>query len=224
MSIISVLLIAKVGHSIGQHRYFSHNSFETGTKREWLLSLLSTLGTTHTPIYYSILHRFHHGNSDTGADPHSPSQIGFMRSFFSFIDNDKSHKIPIRIVKDLLKKKSVMFFHNWYWPTIIIYCILLILIDPYLFLFCYVLPVGYVQFSAGLQITITHTYGYKNFNTNDNSVNNTICNILTLGEGLHNNHHYKPNEYNFAFPQKKGEWDLSAFIIEKFLEKNNLRR
>jgi fatty-acid desaturase len=38
---------------------------------------------------------------------------------------------------------------------------------------------------------------------------------FSLGEGLHNNHHAHAQLYNFAV--KKGESDISAWFIEKFL-------
>lgn len=217
VTIVSVLLISKVGHSIGQHRYFSHRSFQTGPKREWLMALLATLGTTHTAIHYSALHRYHHAHSDTGLDPHCPKQLGFWRSFFSFVDQEKTKAIQTKHIRDLLVKKPVTFFHNWYWPTIVLYWVLLLAIDPLLFLFCYVIPCGYVQFVAGTQLSLGHMWGYKNFDTKDDSINNKLWNVLTLGEGLHNNHHARPYEYDFAYTKKPGEWDFCGWLVKTAL-------
>lgn len=217
VTLVSILLISKVGHSIGQHRYFSHRSFKTGPKREWLMALFATLGTTHTAIHYSALHRYHHAHSDTELDPHCPRQLGFFRSFFSFIDQEKTKEIKTRLVKDLLANDTVVFFHNWYWPTIALYWIILVSIDPLLFLFCYVIPCGYVQFVAGTQLSLGHMWGYRNFDTKDSSINNRLWNWLTLGEGLHNNHHQKPYEYDFAFTKKPGEWDFCGWLVKRFL-------
>ena len=38
-----------------------------------------------------------------------------------------------------------------------------------------------------------HLFGYRNYETNDNSRNNALVAILTSGEGWHNNHHADPN-------------------------------
>jgi len=217
-TLLTVLLISKVGHSIGQHRYFSHRSFKTDTKREWLMAFLGTLGTTHTAVHYAALHRYHHANSDTDLDPHCPEKLGVVKSFFGFIDREKADKIPFRIVKDLLANKPVMFFYNWYWPTLVFYWIVLIAIDPLLFVFCYVIPCGFVQFVAGVQLSLGHHKGYVNFDTKDKSINSKIWNVLTLGEGLHNKHHNKPYEYNFAYTQKPGEWDYCGWLVKRFLK------
>ena len=37
-----------------------------------------------------------------------------------------------------------------------------------------------------------HLFGYRNYETNDNSRNNAWVAILTSGEGWHNNHHAEP--------------------------------
>ena len=55
---------------------------------------------------------------------------------------------------------------------------------------------------------------YRNHNTLDNSYNNTVVNWYLLGEGLHNNHHAEPGNYNQA--HAPGEFDLGAWIIKKF--------
>ena len=38
-----------------------------------------------------------------------------------------------------------------------------------------------------------HLWGYRNYETNDNSRNNIFVAIITSGEGFHNNHHADPN-------------------------------
>jgi len=69
--------------------------------------------------------------------------------------------------------------------------------------------------SAGLVNALCHRYGYRNFKTKDNSTNNTFINIITLGSGLHNNHHADP--MNYSNKVKNYEFDFPAWIIEKFL-------
>jgi stearoyl-CoA desaturase (delta-9 desaturase) len=40
--------------------------------------------------------------------------------------------------------------------------------------------------------SVTHLWGYRNFNTDDTSRNNLIVGFLANGEGWHNNHHADP--------------------------------
>ena len=62
-----------------------------------------------------------------------------------------------------------------------------------------------------------HRYGYRNFDTNDNSRNHTLTALLVVGEGYQNNHHESPHSANFAV--KKGEIDTGywmCLLAEKF--------
>jgi stearoyl-CoA desaturase (delta-9 desaturase) len=46
--------------------------------------------------------------------------------------------------------------------------------------------------------SISHLYGYRRFETQDDSRNNPWLTLITLGEGLHNNHHHSPGSANFG--------------------------
>jgi stearoyl-CoA desaturase (delta-9 desaturase) len=126
-------------------------------------------------------------------------------------------RISPRIIKDLLKDKFVVFCHDWYWPIIVSYIAFLSIIDPILVVYCYMIPAGYSKFISGVQLTFVHYFGYRNFETSDNSTNSLFWNWVTLGEGLHNNHHARPGEYRFDFTKKPGEFDFAGFLVEKLL-------
>ena len=70
--------------------------------------------------------------------------------------------------------------------------------------------------------TVTHYHGYKTYKVNDHSTNSWIANVYTLGEGWHNNHHAKPNQMRQG--EQWWEWDLPAFIIERFLSVNRAQK
>ena len=92
------------------------------------------------------------------------------------------------------------------------------LIDWRIPVFLFAIPVVITFHSAGLGNTIGHLYGYRNFETTDKSQNSTWVNILTLGSGLHNNHHAYPERYNYKMTNKWYERDdLNVFLIEKLL-------
>ena len=220
VSILAVLLIAKVGQHVAQHRYFAHRSFKTGKRREWLLGILGTLSTTGSPIHYAAMHRTHHRYSDTKKDFQSPVQ-GFFKSFFANIDpSELTILAPPKTIKDLLSDSApAKFFHDYYWHTIILYCSILALISPLWLLYGYVLPVGVSVLLSGLLNTITHMFGYQARNTGDISYNNHVAHVLTLGEGMHNNHHFAPDKYDTNIDGKWYEFDPVALIIRLFFLK-----
>lgn len=220
VTVISLLLISKVGGSIGQHRYFSHRSFTMPQWKENIVAVLSTLSTTGTTLQYATIHRYHHGNSDNGKDVHSPHEIGYWRCFWHWYTRDTSRLAPLSTIKDLLRKPFVIFLHEYYFAVIAVYVVLLALIDPLLILFAYLLPVGFSWWNSAVLSLPLHlrSQGYRNFDLNDETVNSRLWNWLTLGEGMHNNHHARPGEYDFAFTKKPGEWDFSARLVELFLK------
>jgi stearoyl-CoA desaturase (delta-9 desaturase) len=65
---------------------------------------------------------------------------------------------------------------------------------------------------------VSHKWGYRNFDTEDNSRNNTWVNLFLLGSGgLHNNHHANSNiPYTNIKP---GEIDTIGWFIKHFLIK-----
>lgn len=219
-AVLALILISKFGASIGQHRYFSHKAFRMDGTRESVIAVLATLSTTGTILQYSTVHRYHHGNSDNGKDIHSPHEIGYWRSFWHWYVVDPTTLVPLSTIKDLLRKPLIVWLHKYYFAVIAFYVIVLAAIDPYLVLFCYLLPVAFSWWSSAVLSLPLHVqgHGYRNFNTNDQTVNSHLWNWLTLGEGLHNNHHARPGEYDFAFTRKPGEWDFSARLVDIFLK------
>src|SRR5256885_4066548 len=54
-------------------------------------------------------------------------------------------------------------------------------------------------------------YGYRRFELNDGTTNELVISILTLGEGLHNNHHRFPR--NAYISHAWYEIDINGLII-----------
>jgi fatty-acid desaturase len=58
-----------------------------------------------------------------------------------------------------------------------------------------------------------HRFGYRNFETADDSRNNVVLSVLTGGEGYHNNHHRFPSSARIglrAFELDPGWWYVAA--------------
>ena len=72
---------------------------------------------------------------------------------------------------------------------------------------------------SGSVNSLTHLFGYSNYDIDDHSRNNWLVALLTVGEGWHNNHHYDP-----ASASNQHRWwelDLTYYEI-KLLEKLGL--
>jgi len=212
------LVVGLLGNQIGQHRYFSHGSFETGKKRHVLLAYTSLL-TGISPIIYASIHRHHHIYSDTEEDPHSPLN-SFWKSFIGWTF-DTSLKFRVTPAMDLVNDKTVLYVHNNFPYIISGLLILTSLITWKIPVFVILAGIGWNHLHMGLIRTVlVHTKlpgSYRNFNTNDYSWNNKFLQLIDIGEGLHNNHHAYPRKYDQAI--EPDEFDPAGWIVKKFLAK-----
>ena len=69
--------------------------------------------------------------------------------------------------------------------------------------------------------SLAHLWGYRNYETDDDSRNNWFVAVLTSGEGWHNNHHATPRVAQYG--HRWWEFDL-IFGFVRLLEKLGLAR
>lgn len=210
LSLIGLLLINKVGGEIGLHRYFCHNSFKTNRYWHYVLLILASLNCFGPPLAWVGVHRKHHHHSDTDADPHGAQPKWRIWSTFW-----KPFIIEKRYIGDMLRKPEQMFMYRWYFFIIPAIWILLFFVAWPLPIFLISIPSVLSFHLAGLVNTICHSRGVREFETKDNSYNNRFVNLITLGSGLHNTHHAKPNHWD----NRTQPWDidLPAIIIKHVL-------
>jgi stearoyl-CoA desaturase (delta-9 desaturase) len=212
---------AKIVHfvflQIGLHRYFAHNSFTTGRYRHLFLAAGSILTGQGSPITWSINHLYHHKNSDTDQDIHSPKH-GWLHTALLWPLQGKAVGIS---PKHLVKDKPVMWIHNHYFSIWTVLFTLTLIIDWKFCLYGLVAPAGWsLLYSNIVGYLINHSKfpgSYQTFETGDNSWNNKWVQCFQIGEGLHNNHHYNMKAYNQAM--RPGEFDPAAKIVDIFFKK-----
>jgi len=218
LSLIGWIFINRIGGEIGLHRYFSHKSFKTSKWKEYALFILASLNCVGSPMMWVGIHRKHHATSDTEHDPHGNQSI--LRIWTTFW---QPYNIEPRYLVDMMKNKTHRTFHKYYFKILLLTYISTGLIAWQIPVFLISASSLITLHSAGLVNTICHKYGYRNFNTNDKSTNNTFINLLTLGSGLHNNHHKDPLSYTNKV--HKYEYDLPGWIIKHILmEKHTARQ
>lgn len=209
LSVVGWIFINRIGGEIALHRYFTHKSFKTTKRKELVLFVLSIFNCVGSPMMWVGIHRKHHAKSDTDDDPHGNQSILKIWSTFW-----KPYHIETRYLVDIMKDPVHRFFHKHYFKILISTYVLLGLIAWEIPVFLISASSLITLHSAGLVNTICHKYGYRNFNTKDKSTNNTFVNLITLGSGLHNNHHADP--MNYSNKVKSNEYDFPGWIIEKF--------
>lgn len=213
--VIAYCWFLTIGTTIGLHRYFSHRSFEAGQIWQYIMAWSGTICTVGTIIGWVGLHRYHHLHTDTEEDPHDPHRIGIFKAWFYFW---KPSKFTKKFIRQELQNPMIVFMHRHYFKIIFAYIAILAAIDPWLVVWCYCLPANGAYLAISALTVIGHMHGYTNYVLRDSSKNSWIANVLSLGEGWHNNHHAQP--WNHRQGHKWWEIDPPAWIIEHIVQKN----
>jgi stearoyl-CoA desaturase (Delta-9 desaturase) len=212
---IFYVFLETLGGNIALHRYFGHRSFKTSDNWQKILRLLSHYIGVGSIMSWVGQHRYHHLHSDTDIDVHSPRHQGIWQILFGIWHV----KIERSMIKDVLKDKELSWWHHNYWRfhilLIAFYLTIDLLFGTYFLFAAYAFPNLLCLISGYVLAIVTHYHGYKTYNIGDEATNSWIANIYTLGEGWHNNHHAFPNKLRQG--EKWWEWDLPAFIIERFI-------
>ena len=183
--------------SSGYHRYFAHRAFNASKWYEYYVLFLGTLTASGPLLGWVGVHRLHHNHTDTEEDPHSPRHHGVIPVLTSTF---KVKAIKHRVIKDLLRNKRVIWYYRNH--MVIRLCTAVgafVLLSFPMFLVLFVSPMIYAYIGFGTINAFAHKDG-KIFN-------NHWLNILSAGEGYHNNHHKNPRAWRL------GKYDMSAMFI-----------
>lgn len=209
LSLFTYWITGVLGINVGFHRLISHRSFKTNKITERVLALIGCITTVGSPLAWAAIHRQHHFSCEKPGDPHSPYILGNLRAWFGFWNLTS---LNAKLINDLRSNSYYRFLHKNYFHIVLFYCLVLCLMDPIYLIFIYAIPACLCLHSTSAIIVIAHRHGYKTYDLkNDQARNSWIANMITLGEGWHNNHHARPYRWNNW--EKWWEWDLPSLII-----------
>jgi stearoyl-CoA desaturase (Delta-9 desaturase) len=199
----------------GYHRYFSHRAYSTSRTLQFILALLAQTSAQKSVLWWAAKHRHHHLHSDTEQDVHSPRHKGFVYSHLGWIFVRRHAGVDLTKVADFACYAELMWLHKFELvPAIALGAL------------CFVvagwpgLVVGFfwstvLLYHATFCInSLAHVRGSKRYVTGDDSRNNWLLALLTMGEGWHNNHH----AYQSSARQGYRWWEIDlTFYILKLL-------
>jgi stearoyl-CoA desaturase (Delta-9 desaturase) len=210
----------------GYHRYFSHRAYATGRVFQFILAFVCQSTLQKSVLWWAAKHRHHHLHSDTELDVHSPRHTGFLYSHMGWIFARRHDSFDMVKVADLARYPELMWLHRHERVPAYVLAVLCFLIGgwPGLFVgfFCSTVLVFHGTFCIN---SLAHVSGRKRYVTGDDSRNNWLLAIFTMGEGWHNNHHacqssvrqgfrwweYDPTYYGLKALSWTGlVWDLKA--------------
>ncbi len=197
----------------GYHRYFSHRTYATSRVFQFILAFLAQSTAQKSVLWWAAKHRDHHLHSDMPQDVHSPRQKGFVYAHLGWIFARKHDVTEFSKVKDLTRYPELLWLDRWalvppialgiasffiagwsgvvvgfFWSTVLLY---------------------HGTFCIN---SLAHVSGSKRYVTGDDSRNNWLLAIITMGEGWHNNHHAYQSSVRQGF--KWWEYDPTYYILK----------
>jgi stearoyl-CoA desaturase (Delta-9 desaturase) len=196
----------------GYHRYFSHRSYSTSRAFQFVLAFMSQTTTQKSVIWWASKHRHHHLYSDTGHDVHSPRHHGFIYSHMGWIFSRKHDEPDFAKVSDLTRYPELMWLHKVEVLPAVLLAGLCYLVAGWSGLvvgfLCSTVLVYHATFCIN---SLAHVSGRKRYVTGDDSRNNWLLAIFTMGEGWHNNHHAYQSSVRQGF--KWWEFDPTYYLL-----------
>ncbi|MCC7085867.1 MAG: fatty acid desaturase [Pirellulales bacterium] len=194
-------LTGGVGICLGYHRLLTHGSFQTYRPMKWLIAFVGGLAGEGSAVIWVANHRKHHAHSDKEGDPHSPRDGGLWSHMLWFMPNfgRKWHSdMGEHYAPDLMKDPVIRFldktFLLWFFVLAgVLFTIGYVGWDAYTG-WSFVVWGMFVRMVWVYHVTwfvnsATHIWGYRNYETTDDSKNLWWVGLLAWGEGWHNNHH-----------------------------------
>lgn len=198
-----------LGVTVGFHRMLTHRSFRPHPVVKLLVLVLGSMSIEGPALSWAATHIKHHALSDREGDPHSPVE-GFFHAHIGWLFGEMAD--PNLYCRHLLRDRMVVFVSR----TFLLWSALSLLIPFAIGGWTGLLWAGLVRVFLTHHATwsvnsVCHTFGKREFETNDRSRNEWVVGLLGFGEGWHNNHH--------AFPRSAfhglhwWQFDLSGYII-----------
>ncbi|MCY3552959.1 MAG: acyl-CoA desaturase [Candidatus Poribacteria bacterium] len=209
----ALYVIRMFGITAGFHRYFSHRSFKTSRGFQFFLAFLGQSSAQRGVLWWAAKHRYHHKYSDTEHDVHSPVQHGFWYSHVLWIFSKRGRITDYRLIKDFQKYPELVWLDKWDRIPPVLLGVLVWAIAGWSGLVVGFFVSTVLLFHGTFTInSLSHVIGKQPYVTGDDSRNNWLLAIITLGEGWHNNHHHFPS----ATPQGFRWWqiDVTYYILK----------
>ncbi|MBI3836934.1 MAG: fatty acid desaturase [Planctomycetia bacterium] len=213
--VVGIYVYGGLGINIAYHRLLTHRSFKCPLWLERFFVVVAICCLEDAPGSWVATHRLHHNDSDEPTDPHSPL-VSFLWSHVGWLlveNRDvRSFSAYERFARDVLRDPFYMRLQR---TMLTIWIYVAHAAVYYLAGFAAGWAAGGdllagLQFGLSLLVwgaivrtvcvwhiswsvnSLTHLYGYRSYETGENSRNNWFVALLSNGEGWHNNHHVDP--------------------------------
>ena len=196
------------------HRALSHRAVHLSPGVTWVFRVLTWTITGIRPRQWVAVHRKHHAFTDVEGDPHSPLLEGFAMVQFANValyrKVAKDRQVVERYARDLPADRWDRALFDHALPGLALGVVLLVVVlGPLAGAVAAVFHTAtYLLLNAAVN-AVGHRYGRQpHVNT---SYNSQWLAWLTVGEGLHNNHHAAPTSARLSLG--RGEIDPGWWVV-----------
>ncbi len=237
--LVGVVIFGQMAIPIGYHRLLSHRSFRSPKWFERTLVTLAMCTAQETPAHWVAWHRLHHAHSDGHEDPHSPRRGVFWAHVRWLVHENRTrlatYTLYDKYARDILADPYYRWIERLPSPAGIFYLTHAVIYGTVtmgiclavygntaeafqmaasIFLWGVVVRTVWVWHITWSVNSISHIFGYRNYETSDDSRNNWFVTLLTAGEGWHNNHHADPA--SASVQHRWAEIDVNYYVIRLF--------
>jgi stearoyl-CoA desaturase (delta-9 desaturase) len=229
------IVFGTCGINLCYHRLLAHRSLKVPRPLERSLATIALCSLEDTPARWVANHRLHHVHSDEPLDPHSPRDgIGWSHAgwLFRSAPGRRTYAFFEKYARDILADDYYRWLERNPMAILWIYAIhaagfaaagYLVarigggdaaqarqLAASWLVwgVFVRTLLVWHITWSVN---SLTHLFGYRTYETNEDSRNNWLVGLVAMGEGWHNNHHHDPA--SASVQHRWWEIDVTYYII-----------
>jgi stearoyl-CoA desaturase (delta-9 desaturase) len=206
------------------HRYFSHKSFKTSRFMQAVFAVIGATATQRGPIWWAAHHRHHHIHADGEEDTHSPRH-GFWHSHLKWFLLKKNFATRSEYVRDLEQYPELTFIDRFDVLFPVLMAVGLYALGHHLeqqhpalntsggqlVVWGYFISTVLLSHVTYCINSLAHVFGFRTYQTSDDSRNNFLLALFTLGEGWHNNHHCCPGSVKQGF--RWWQLDLSYYLL-----------
>jgi len=189
------------------HRYFSHRTYKTSRWFQFVLAFGAVATAQKGVLWWASQHRKHHRVSDTADDPHSPARHGFWWAHVGWIVSHENQDTRLDDIRDMARYPELRFLDRHYLLPPLAVALALAAIGGWQFVVWGMFVSTVVCWHGTFTInSLSHLWGGRRYRTEDDSRNNLVLALITMGEGWHNNHHH----YQVAARQGFFWWEIDC--------------
>jgi fatty-acid desaturase len=232
LAVLGLYVFGTLGINLCYHRLLTHRGLVCPKWLEHGFAILGVCCMQDTPARWVAVHRRHHEQSDRQDDPHSPlvdffwGHVGWMLA-----ENRDLVRLGIydRYAKDILRDPFYRRMERTpLYPMILLGSWAVFFLGGFAAslwsggtlaegarfgvslliwgVFVRTVVVWHITWSVN---SVAHLWGYRSYETGEQSRNNWLVALISNGEGWHNNHHADPRSARHGH----GRWEIDVVFM-----------